>query len=998
MQAGAAYAGAGTRPVHGVNLNLKQGAVLIALAFSSGAFAQTPPSVGQVLQSVPELRSVPPRPDADALQFAAPEAPVEVPAPRADEARLRVNGFTLSGNTVFSESDLLPLLQQGAGRELSLGGIEALAARISAYYHEHGYLLARAYVPAQTIKDGRVEIRVAEGRLGEISISRASMRLRQDRVDAVLAILKPGAPIHVPTVERALLLLTDMPGLSVSSRLRPGREPGTADLIVALKEGPAAAATLSLDNHGTRHTGRNRLSLGFDLNDPLGLGDRLTVQGVRSNGDLTSGRVAYEFPLGGSGLRAHVAYGQLDYGLGGAFTPLGIEGGSKIYSAGLQYPLVRTRDLNVSAFGGLERKHVEDDITALGLESHKVVTSVNAGLSATLRDNMLGGGVNLLSGMITGGRLSHRTPADAAADLAGPHAGGDFVKFNWQAGRVQRLSPSWSLAAMFSGQTASRNLDSSEKFFLGGPASVRAYPVGEAAGDQGMLGTAELRYDLARPSGMQLIAFADAGRVRFNTDPYAPGGNYRSLAGVGLGVNWDIKGVGDFRASYARKVHRDDSDSASDERGQFWMSLSVPPEALLALPLAAPTAFESGGNSRVQIYGMADAGMEVVRRESATPAGPRGATQSATPSGTNVGSIRRMRSNSSALGFRGRERLARGLTAWYQFEMGVTMTDGSTTGFRRNTGVGVTSRNWGTLMSGFWDTPYKYATASLDPFSGKYFNSFYNIIGNPGFSVGTASEAGPTASPSELDRSDASFARRQGNSVQYWSPKFGPVSLRLMYSATPDPIAPSSGDPSIFSGVVKYDFGALELTAAYELHKNYYGVSGLGRNNRGIGSSAGPASATSSRDEGMKLGLRYDFGATRVGFILERLRYREDGVIPALTVPDLQSYERDAAWIGISHRIGKFRLKGAYGIADKGKCAVIVDDPALRECTTEGLGAEMLSLGVEYNFSRRTAVYANYGQVSNRPSANYNFVPGGVFGAGVGSDTRGFGIGIKHSF
>lgn len=971
----------------------------MALAFSSGAMAQTPPSVGQVLQSVPELRNVPPRPDADALQFAAPQPQAEVPAPQADEARVQVESFTLSGNTVFPDTELLPLLQDGAGRALSLGGIEALAARISAHYHEHGYLLARAYVPAQTIQGGRVEIRVAEGRLGEINISRdKSVRLRQDRIDAVMAMLKPGAPIHVPTVERALLLLTDMPGLSASSRLRPGREAGTADLMVVLKEGPAADATLALDNHGTRHTGRNRLSLGFGLNDPLGLGDRLSVQAVRGSGELTSGRIAYDFPLGGSGLRARLAYGQLDYGLGGAFEPLGIEGRSKIISAGLQYPLVRTRERNVSLFGGLERKHVEDDITALGLDSHKAVTSAHIGLSATERDNVMGGGVSMLSGVLTAGRLSHRTPADAAADLAGPRAGGDFVKFNWQSGRVQRLSQSWSLATMFSGQVASRNLDSSEKFFLGGPASVRAYPVGEVAGDQGVLGTLELRYDLAQPSGMQLIAFADAGRVRFNTDPYAFGSNYRSLAGLGLGVNWDIKGVGDFRVSYARKVNRDDSDPASGERGQFWMSLSVPPEALLAIPIAAPTAFKGQDSSRVQIYGMADVSMEVVRRDGATPAGPRGATQSATPNGTDVGSIRRMRSNSSALGFRGREQLTRGLTAWYQLEMGVTMTDGSTTGFRRNTGLGITSRNWGTLMSGFWDTPYKHATASFDPFSGKYFNSFYNILGNPGFSVGTASEAGPTATPDALDRSDASFARRQGNSVQYWSPKFGPVSMRLMYSSGQDAIAPTSGDPTIFSGAVTYDFGALELIAAYERHENYYGVSGLGRNNRGIGSSTGPTSATSSRDEGMKLGLRYDFGATRVGFIVERLRYREDGVIPALTVPDLQSYERDAAWIGISHRIGNFRLKGAYGIAGKGKCSVIAEDVAARECTTDGLGAEMLSLGVEYNFSRRTAVYANYGQVSNRPSANYNFVPGGVFGAGVGSDTRGFGVGIKHSF
>jgi hemolysin activation/secretion protein len=62
------------------------------------------------------------------------------------------------------------------------------------------------------------------------------------------------------------------------------------------------------------------------------------------------------------------------------------------------------------------------------------------------------------------------------------------------------LPGGFTLYASFSGQRASKNLDSSEEFFLGGPNGVRAYPQGEGAGDEGWLSRLELRHG-AGPHG-----------------------------------------------------------------------------------------------------------------------------------------------------------------------------------------------------------------------------------------------------------------------------------------------------------------------------------------------------------------------------------------------------------------------------------------------------------------------------------------------------------------
>ncbi|MBC7436124.1 MAG: BamA/TamA family outer membrane protein, partial [Bdellovibrionales bacterium] len=116
---------------------------------------------------------------------------------------------------------------------------------------------------------------------------------------------------------------------------------------------------------------------------------------------------------------------------------------------------------------------------------------------------------------------------------------GSYSKLGWSLSRLQRINNDAQVWFVLTGQQAHKNLDSSEKFSLGGPTSVRAYPTGEASGDEGYRGTLELRQSLA--ANVQGSVFYDFGSVKINKTPFAATPNSKHLAGAGFGATaaWD---------------------------------------------------------------------------------------------------------------------------------------------------------------------------------------------------------------------------------------------------------------------------------------------------------------------------------------------------------------------------------------------------------------------------------------------------------------------------
>lgn len=543
---------------------------LAALALSSGVAAQQPPTGGAL--TVPLAPPVPrAAPEIRIEQRAAPAAASAATAP---ERRIRVQTLRVSGAQLFSEADLIAVTGFTAGSELALSDLQAMAARITSYYRDRGYFVAQAYLPAQDIRDESVTIAVSEGRLGRVEL-RNDTRLSDHVARSTLQGVDHGGVITAQPLESGLLLLSDVPGINVSSTLSPGAVPGTSDLAVHLTPAAAVSGSIDADNAGNYYTGAYRLGATVNLNNPFGLGDIFSLRVLGSSG-LKYARASYELQAGRG--RVGAAYTHLEYEVGKEFAALGAHGTAQIASIWGRYPMLRSRKDNVWFQLGLDAKKFDDRVDAIPAATERNAQVLSASVFGDHRDDVFGGGVSTYFLTWSHGRIDIETPAARALDTVTAGTQGDFDKLSFHAMRLQRLGGPFSLHAAISGQVASKNLDVSEKMSLGGMNAVRAFPEGEAYADEGYLLTLEARMDLPPlpapvPGSAQLVAFVDTGTVRMNKEPWAAGDNSRTLSGAGVGINWGEAGNFLVRASYARKLGGETATSSPDKSGRFWIQL-----------------------------------------------------------------------------------------------------------------------------------------------------------------------------------------------------------------------------------------------------------------------------------------------------------------------------------------------------------------------------------------------------------------------------------------
>jgi len=546
--------------------SLLRALVLAGLATPFTALAQALPNAGTLLQEVRPPAITVPRADPPVL----PPAPALRPAMPAGGPTLTPRRFRITGATLFTEAQLLPLVQDGVDRATDLAGLEDLAARISRFYRAAGYTVASAYIPQQDVVDGVVEIAVIEGRYGAITFQGAAAGAAPRSLGGV----NVGDVVADAPLERALLLLTDLPGIAVRSTLQPGASVGTSELVVDMEPGERFAGRIDADNYGSHASGRERLGGSLAVNNATGLADVASLNLLTTGEGMQYGRAAWQLPVGRWGTKAGIAYSDMRYTLQHEFEVLQANGSARIASAFVAHPLVRSRGANLNAQLALDDKRIEDRLDAAAVATEKAVQVFNLGLSGDASDGFGGGGTTVASATYTQGRLDIRSPAAAALDAATAQTQGHYGKFSLNVLRVQGLGGATSLYGSFTGQWAGKNLDSSEKLPLGGATAVRAYPQGEASGDNAQILTVELRQSLT--AGWQLVGFVDAGRATINRSPWAgaTGVNQRHLSGAGIGVNWASADGWVARAAYAQRLGDEPATAEPDSRGRFWLQVS----------------------------------------------------------------------------------------------------------------------------------------------------------------------------------------------------------------------------------------------------------------------------------------------------------------------------------------------------------------------------------------------------------------------------------------
>ena len=573
-------------------------ALILAVAlFAPTAGAQAPQSTPPTARDASVERPVDaPRSSPASDGAAAPDAATEQDLPPVRdrayvaEPTLRTRGFVVEGVGTHPRSGITPaamqaiadarfaeLAQGKSETELSFDQLQDVAAAITTAYREAGFIVSKAYLPAQSLgPDGRVRIEVLEGRLGEV-IVQGTERYRPGVIAAPVDHLR-GRILHKSELDSALLYVRDLPGVSTSSVLQPGTEQGETDLVMVAREADRPYRfSVALSNHGTDLTGRYRAQVGMTWDAPLGLGDALSASYVHAFDPQQSsqGALSYSIPVPAvPGLGATLGYARSEMEVrSGPFAALGISGPTEIAQLGTDWKFVNRDDLLMQASLRFVRERSSLEALGFQLSDHRFDVAEVAYMLRHVDRRFRG--VSLLQASVRHA-LDDRS---ASPDLVTPLRDSDFSTLRLSFVRMQYLTRSQRLYLKLNGQYSDDVLVPMEQFALGGPDSVRAYPISDALGDRGYHVALEYQVDApgfgdkASPFGgrpwsevLQLELFVDHGRV--SSAAGSLGGASRTFDGAGAGLHFQLPGVNglDFRLAAAVPVGSEDASDGDDLR------------------------------------------------------------------------------------------------------------------------------------------------------------------------------------------------------------------------------------------------------------------------------------------------------------------------------------------------------------------------------------------------------------------------------------------------
>ena len=524
--------------------------VALTIPAASEVLAQTRPDAGTLRQQIETERNL------ELPKKLAPEKPAEPSAMKAAPGvTLTVTVFRFVGNTLLSTEQLEPVVADYLNRPVDFDQLQAAAAAVAEAYRNAGWVV-RVYLPQQDVTAGIVTIQVVEAVFGGTDIEKGEpTRVAAERIVAIVdAQQKKGAALNSDAIDRALLLANDLPGVTTAGNLKAGKNSQETDLALKLADKPYVGGDFGLDGYGARSTGPIRYTANGTLNSPLGLGELASANLLHTAGSDYA-RFALYAPIGDDGLRVGANASRLYYRLvSQEFKILQADGNSDSVGVEANYPIIRSRLRNLYAALNYDHKTFDNE-SAGAITSKYGIDSYTAGLNGNLFDNFAGGGANSASVALIVGRVDLHGSPNQGADILSTRTGGDFGKLHYGIGRQQVVTEDFSVFAGLSGQMSNKNLDSSEKLYLGGQNAVRAYPVNEGGGSEGHVANVELRQKL--PEGFSAIGFFDWGRIIVNHDNHFAGAaapNGYNLQGAGLSLAWLSEFGLNLKAIWAHRI------------------------------------------------------------------------------------------------------------------------------------------------------------------------------------------------------------------------------------------------------------------------------------------------------------------------------------------------------------------------------------------------------------------------------------------------------------
>mgnify|MGYP000326564968 FL=1 len=572
---------------------------LLALVFSLSpiqSFADPAlpdaPYGGQILQQIQrdlEFQPAPTLPEQAPKEKVVEEAPADL---------VVIKEFKFTGNHAIEEAELKAALASITNRSISIAELKTATDLTSALYNKKG-VLATVNLPEQDITEGVVLIEVIEAVFAGVKIdgtfNKDYKRIRPCVIERFIEACSPiGQPVDQKKIDRALALLQRLPGFKVDASYQPGEKERSTQLLIKVVDSPLLSFGLSADNSGGRSTGKRKETATINLASPLKMGDLLNITALHTDG-TDYARVAYTIPVGGSGLKvgansSYMKYKFLTSMEGSELTPLGH---SVTYNVNANYPIVLGKQANLSAEVNYDKKYFLNQMASTeptATESDYKLDVASLLISGSYIDGILAGGQTNASVNIIYGSVNLEGSPNITRDFEGANTQGRYKRLHLNFSRNQFITDSVSLNFDASGQVANRNLDSSEKFYLGGINGVRAYPTSEGSGSEGYLFKVELYKFL--PYNFNASIFWDKGHVKqYHLSKLSPESTFKpvgppnySLEGYGASLAWSGPYQSSLKATYSHRVGQNPNPSTinnvNDQDGSlnmnvYWLTGSI---------------------------------------------------------------------------------------------------------------------------------------------------------------------------------------------------------------------------------------------------------------------------------------------------------------------------------------------------------------------------------------------------------------------------------------
>lgn len=518
------------------------GSLLLATSFSH---AQNLPNAADPARLNNDLRLKTGPVKAVSRSEAPSQAAARIPA-GAEKIKFQLKAVTIDGASIYSDKELRDLYQAYTGQQVSLAQVLEIVDRIQHKYLDDGYTLTKVSLSSSDYKKGHVHITVIEGYVAEIDFR--GPILAAPIIDDAVKKIKGMHPLNTKKLERIMLILNDLPGTSFSAILAstktPSKHPGAIRLILDAKEKSRFSGFFGVNNYGSEFSGPWQMIGNAHVANVIApySDTSLTTNLALPLNELKYGALSYTMPVLGVSGTTLTAWAS------GAFTQPGdylkdLDIRGKSYQASLQiaYPVIRQRDKSLSIQSSFDVKNSNTDIAASRLYDDRLRV-VTAGVNYSFADSFYG--LNGMQLTFAKGLDIFGARETGSVDLSRGAGHSDFRKFQATIGRRQALPANFELYGTLNSQYAFDPLLSVEEIGFGGSQFGRGYDPSEITGDNGLIGSIELRRNINISGGnvgLQPYLFYDMGKV-WNIDPGAKDNISASSTGAGLRVetlsNW----------------------------------------------------------------------------------------------------------------------------------------------------------------------------------------------------------------------------------------------------------------------------------------------------------------------------------------------------------------------------------------------------------------------------------------------------------------------------